>query len=200
MGDEVSLRTKKVFEDRFPIAQKRLDDSIEKEKEKNDFLSRVPVIVEAIRSGKIHCRVYRKDKFHAKAYITHARQRMIGSTALVGSSNFTYHGMIENIELNIQISGRQVNALQEAVTGSPQPGPDIGSEREDAEEVTPEILRIIERHTREYLSYDIYAKSLMEFFRGHEMTVSEWEYQQSEMYRLLDQYQRDGYHALMQLC
>ena len=190
MGDEVSLRTKKVFEDRFPIAQKRLDDSIEKEKEKNDFLSGVPVIVEAIRSGKIHCRVYRKDKFHAKAYITHARQRMIGSTALVGSSNFTYHGMIENIELNIQISGRQVNALQEWY------------ERhwEDAEEVTPEILRIIERHTREYLSYDIYAKSLMEFFRGHVMTVSEWEYQQSEMYRLLDQYQRDGYHALMQLC
>ena len=32
-------------------------------------------IVEALRSGQIECRVYDKDKFHAKAYITHAQAR-----------------------------------------------------------------------------------------------------------------------------
>ena len=53
-----------------------LDGSIELEKEKNDFLTGVAAIVEAISAGKILCRVYRKDKFHAKAYITHARQEV----------------------------------------------------------------------------------------------------------------------------
>ena len=56
-----------------PAGEAALDASLEAEKEKNDFLNGVPAIVDAIRSGKIECRVYRKDKFHAKAYITHAR-------------------------------------------------------------------------------------------------------------------------------
>src|SRR5438477_4622 len=75
-----------------------LDASIEKAKETNDFLTGVPAIVDGIRSGKIVCRVYRKEKFHAKAYITHARLEVVGSAALVGSSNFTEPGITENIE------------------------------------------------------------------------------------------------------
>src|SRR5208282_442576 len=73
MGDEVSRRTKNAFNAGLEKVKQRLDLSLENEKEKNDFLAGVPAIVEAIRSGKITCRVYRKDKFHAKAYITHAR-------------------------------------------------------------------------------------------------------------------------------
>ena len=41
-------------------------------------------------------------------------------------------------------------------------------------------------------------KALQEFFRGHEMTASEWEQQGgSKVYPVLDEYQREGYHALM---
>ena len=36
------------------------------------ILASVPAIVEALQDGKIRCRVYRKDKFHAKIYLTHA--------------------------------------------------------------------------------------------------------------------------------
>ncbi len=89
MGDEVSRRTRAAFAEGLARVRDRLDDSLEAEKQKNDFLAGVPAIVEAIRSGKIACRVYRKEKFHAKAYITHARLEVVGSSALVGSSNFT---------------------------------------------------------------------------------------------------------------
>ncbi len=61
MGDEVSFRTRKAFEQGLRRTTSRLDQSIEAEKEKNDFLKGVPAIVEAIREGKITCRVYRKD-------------------------------------------------------------------------------------------------------------------------------------------
>jgi|SRR6266851_4086426 hypothetical protein len=43
-----------------------LDDSIEAEKDTNPFLGSVPEILEALRSGQIECRVYDRDKFHAK--------------------------------------------------------------------------------------------------------------------------------------
>ena len=97
MGDEVSKRTKKAFADGLSRINSILDSSIESAKEKNDFLTGVPAIVEAIKSGKIECRVYRKDKFHAKAYITRARVEVLGSSALVGSSNFTYPGLSDNV-------------------------------------------------------------------------------------------------------
>lgn len=113
MGDEVSKRTKRAFETGLRDIVTRLDASIESEKEKNHFLKGVEAIVEGIRSGKIECRVYRKDKFHAKAYITHARLEVIGSSALVGSSNFTVPGLTQNIELNVQITGTPVSVLQE---------------------------------------------------------------------------------------
>jgi len=73
MGDEVSKRTKRAFEEGLKKIVDALDGSIEREKRENDFLLGVPAIVEALRSGQLRCRVYRKDKFHAKCYITHVR-------------------------------------------------------------------------------------------------------------------------------
>ncbi len=154
----------------------------------------MPAIVDAIRSGKITCRVYRKEKFHAKAYITHARLEVVGSSALVGSSNLTFPGISENVELNVQISGRQVGALQDWYEAHWQ----------EAEDVTPEVLHTFERHTREYTPFEVYAKALQEFFRGHEMTAGEWELAGpgnggSRMYPVLDLYQKQGYQAVMQI-
>src|SRR5690606_9799199 len=112
MGDEVSMRTEQAFSKGLKRVAARLDGSLDSEKAKNDFLEGVPAIVEAIRQGKLQCRVYRKDKFHAKAYITHGRSAVVGSFALVGSSNFTVPGLTDKIELNVQIRGADVGQLQ----------------------------------------------------------------------------------------
>ena len=189
MGDELSRRTKSSFAAGLAQVEQRLDLSLESEKEKNAFLNGVPGIVEAIRSGKIMCRVYRKDKFHAKAYITHARLEVVGSSALVGSANFTYPGLTENIELNVQVTGQPVSVLQEWYE----------EHWAEAEDVSEEILKTIERHTREYLPFDVYTKALHEFFRGHEMTASEWEDTRSRMFSKLDRYQKEAYWALMKI-
>lgn len=187
MGDEVSRRTKKAFDEGLAQVSRRLDQSIEAEKKKNDFLDGVAAIVDAIRSGKIQCRVYRKDKFHAKAYITHARLDVVGSSALVGSSNFTHPGLTQNIELNVQITGAPVTVLQEW----------YDQHWDAAEDVTAELLKVIERHIEEYAPFDIYAKALHEFFKGHELTATQWERDHSAIYRILAPYQREGYHALL---
>lgn len=185
MGDTVSKSTKNALLD--GISQ-RLDSSIEEEKEGNDFLSGVPAIVKAIGDKQIECKVYTKNKFHAKAYITHGKHAVVGSSALVGSSNFTLPGLTTNVELNIQIR-REVEQLQQW----------FERHWNEAEDVSAEILKVMDRHTREYMPFDVYAKSLQEFFRGHEMTAGEWERTQSRLYSVLDHYQQEGYQALMKI-
>ncbi len=189
MGDEVSLQTKNAFVEALGRVKGRLDSSLESEKDKNEFLTGVAGIVEGIHSGKIRCRVYRKDKFHAKAYITHARLEVVGSSALVGSSNFTHPGLTKNIELNVQITGQPVAVLQEWYE----------EHWNEAEDVTAEILQTIERHILEYLPFDIYAKALREFFRGHELTATEWDETRSKMFPRIDRYQKEAYWALMKI-
>ena len=171
MGDEVSKRTRKALLEGVEYVKTVLDSSIEREKESNDFLNGVPSIVDALQKGKMECRVYTKEKFHAKAYITHAKQAVVGSAALVGSSNFTAPGLSKNVELNVQLR-REVEILQEW----------FQRHWDQADDISAEILKVIERHTRNYTPFEVYAKALQEFFKGHEMTASEWELTKSAMY------------------
>jgi superfamily II DNA or RNA helicase len=193
LGDEVSKRTQQTLVEGVERIKGTLDRSLEREKETNDFLLGVPGILDAMRRRQIECKVYNKNKFHAKAFITQAKQEVVGSVALVGSSNFTGPGLTKNVELNIQIR-REVEQLQAW----------YDRHWEEAEEITPDILKVIERHTREYSPFEIYAKSLQEFFRGHELTAGEWELLEpalggSHLYNKLDQYQKEGYHSLLKI-
>lgn len=68
MGAETTHRTRKALLDAVRArALQILDGSIEADKSANPFLHGVPAILGALRSGQIECRVYDKDKFHAKA-------------------------------------------------------------------------------------------------------------------------------------
>ena len=151
MGAETTHRTRKaILEAVRAQALDRLDESIEEDKDPNPFLHGVPAILDALRSGQIECRVYDKDKFHAKAYITHAKLEVVGAQALVGSSNFTRPGLTRNIELNVQIqSGREVAQLQEWF--------EIHWNR--ASDVTEAVIETISRHTHLYSPFDVYAQS-----------------------------------------
>lgn len=191
MGDQVTARTHQaILESLSASIKEKLDASIEKEKAENDFLTGVAAIVEAMRSKKIECRVYGKRKFHAKAYITHPRLQVVGSVALVGSSNFTVPGLTQNLELNIQVRAPgDVARLQEW----------FELHWNEADEVTPDLLTVIERHITEYSPFQVYAKALQELFKGRELTPESWERSESKVYRLLDQYQKEAYHSMLEI-
>jgi superfamily II DNA or RNA helicase len=191
MGDEVSHRTRKTL--LAGIVEQKLDQSIEVEKDRNDFLVGASAIVDALHRRQIECRVYTKEKFHAKAYITHAKQSVVGASALVGSSNFTVPGVTDNVELNVQLR-REVDLLQAWYE----------HHWAEAVEITPDILRIVERHIAAYPPFDVYSRALHEFFRRHEMTDYEWltaggDNGGSRMYPVLDFYQQEGFHELVSI-
>lgn len=191
MGDEMTARTRQaLLEGLQARIKENLDRSIEEEKEKNDFLSGVAAIVEGIRSKKIECRIYAKRKFHAKAYITHPKVSVIGSVALVGSSNFTLPGLTQNIELNVQIRAPgDVSELQ------------AWFERhwDEGEDVTDEVIKVIERQIAEYTPFQVYAKALQELFKSRELPPESWDKAESKMYPVLDQYQKEAYHSLLKI-
>ena len=191
LGAETTHRTRKTILDAVRAqALDRLDEGIEEDKEPNPFLHGVPAIVNALRSGQIECRVYDKDKFHAKAYITHAKLEVVGAQALVGSSNFTRPGLTKNIELNVQVqSAREVAQLQEW----------FETHWNEASVVSEAVIETISRHTHPYSPFDVYAKALQQFFRGHELTATEWDETRSRMFPYLDRYQKEAYWALMKI-
>jgi len=191
MGAETTHRTRKTILAAVRAqALDRLDESIELDKESNPFLHGVPAILDALRSGQVECRVYDKDKFHAKAYITHAKIEVVGAQALVGSSNFTRPGLTRNIELNVQIqSAREVVQLQEW----------FETHWNAARNVTEAVVETIARHTYLYSPFDVYARALQQFFQGHELTATEWDETRSRMFPHLDRYQQEAYWALMKI-
>ena len=66
-------------------------------------------------------------------------------------------------------------------------------------DITEAILKVISRHTQLSSPFDIYAKALHEFFKGHEITAGEWEESRSKMFPHLDRYQKEAYWALMKI-
>ena len=198
LGNEMTKRTKDVIDKVVKTMLTHFNDSIDVEHERNEFLVGVPAILDAMKSGKIECRVYDKNKFHAKAYITYFldeyRNQFIQAMnvpsgyALVGSSNFTKAGLTQNIELNVQVSS-DVDQLQKW----------FDEHWEQVEDITTAVLNVIENHVKEFSPYDIYMRSMYEYFKSREETVSEWEQHDSVIYQGLSQYQRDGYNSLVEI-
>ena len=198
LGDEVTVRTAETIRKAVDRMIGRVRTSVDDEQRQNDFLVGVPAIVEALASRKIECRVYTKDKFHAKAYITHMRPGVHAAIpaaanvpegyALVGSSNFTKAGLTKNVELNVQI-GHDVNQLEDW----------FKTYWDQGEDITEAILRVVESRVREWKPYDVYLRSMYEYFKGRESSVAEWERDESKVFRGLAQYQKDGYHSLVDI-
>ena len=187
MGNETGKTTQKVI---VQALLDKSDDSIESEKERDDALTGLPAIREAITNDQISLKTFSEAKFHAKAYLMDAKEPSPVDFAIVGSSNFTKPGLCENIELNLFTTD------QAHIAGLREWYNELWSQ---AEEVKAELLKVIERHLVEHTPFTIYAKALYEFFAGREKPQDDWELSESAIYWKLSQYQKDGYHRAMQI-
>lgn len=167
-----------------------LDRSIEVERATGDpFLSGASAVVDAIRNGKIEIRTYRRKKFHAKGYITHGRLEVVGSAALVGSSNFTRPGLTQNVELNVRFTGPEVRDLQAWYE----------AHWNDADPIAPELLKVLEYNVREFSPFEVYMKALQALTGETDEPDISWEQSESKIYKLLAPYQREAYHGLRRM-
>lgn len=168
----------------------RSNESIEVQKEEDDALTGLPAVRQALADKKIQLRIYSKSKFHAKSYLMESKTTSPVDFAIVGSSNFTRPGLTQNIELNLFSTDQaHIEALRKWYE-------ELWSQSDD---VTPDLLDVIEPHLKEYDPFTVYCRALYEYFAGKEKTQDEWELSESAVYPMLSQYQRDGYHRALQI-
>ena len=162
MGDETTRRTKReIIQALLQIS----NDSIEREKERDDALTGLAAVREAIAAKQIEMKIYSKAKFHAKSYLMESKETSPVDFAIVGSSNFTKPGLTENVELNLFSTDQaHIENLRDWYNELWKEG----------EEVREEILKVIEPHLKEYDPFTIYTKALYEFFAGKEKTQDDW--------------------------
>lgn len=164
-------------------AAHELDNSSVNERGIDPFLSGLPAVVQAMQEGKIEIKVYKRKKFHAKAYITHSTLDVVGSAALVGSSNFTRPGLTQNVELNVRFNGAEVRELQNWYEHY----------WKDAEPITPDLLEVLERYVTPPTPFEVYCKALQVLTENVTPGDHEWESKHSVIYPMLAPYQRDAY-------
>jgi superfamily II DNA or RNA helicase len=187
MGDETTRRTKQEL---LQALMRVNNENIETEKERDDTLTGIAAVREAITRRQIQVRVYSQSRFHAKAYLVQTGAALPVNFAIVGSSNCTTPGLTQNLELNLLTSDQiHVDELRRWYEGL----------WEEAEEVNAELLKVIEPHLRQYSPFEVYVKALYEFFLGREKTQESWERTEAAVYEVLSRYQRDGYHRALQI-
>ncbi len=185
MGDETTKRTRKELVDAI---RKVSYESIEREKERDDTLQGLAAIRQALEQKIIDAKIYRRAKFHAKSYLMEAKSSSPVNYGIIGSSNFTEPGLTRNVELNLFTTDQlQLDALRKWF--------DIYWN--EAEDVREEIIEVIKPHLKEYLPFEIYVKALYEYFLGKEMPTTSWEEEESVIYPILDDLQRNGYRQAL---
>ena len=116
--------------------------------------------VDWLRSGKLEIKAYPSENIHAKVYImTFAEGDRDMGRVITGSSNFTYAGLVENLEFNVELKNRADYEFARAK---------FNELWENAVDVGEKYLDTI--RTKTWLNdtvtpYELYLKFLYEYFR-----------------------------------
>lgn len=134
----------------------------------------VKKFLEWLKSGKLEIRIYKEAPLHAKVYITRKIEDKITEdvdSVITGSSNFSEAGLINNLEFNVELKDyADVKFAYEKfeelwVYGEP---------------VSDEYIEVVQNETwlRDNISpYEIYLKTLYEFFKEEINTDKESDFE-----------------------
>jgi len=85
--------------------------SLERAEQSDVQADLIATVRDMIAAGRLHVRVYTKERLHAKAYIfDHKDGSMTKGSAIIGSSNLSLSGIKSNTELNATIEGNTNHA------------------------------------------------------------------------------------------
>ena len=130
--------------------------------------------LEWLYSGKLEIRIYTEAPLHAKVYITRKFENEITEnvdSVITGSSNFSEAGLINNLEFNVELKDyADVKFAYEKFEELWEYG----------EPVSDEYIEVVQNETwlRDNISpYEIYLKTLYEFFKEEINTDKESEFE-----------------------
>ncbi len=128
------------------------DEDLLRDRKDDAMLSGLRHARQLIAEGRLEARIYRKQNFHAKLYISH-RTGEPPISSIVGSGNFTRSGLTKNVELNLKTQEEQTEKLVAWYEK-------MWAEAAD-DDFTELLSEQIDRQIRLYDPYAIYLKALL---------------------------------------
>ena len=154
--DEINLNTydsKNFYKNKL---KKEFEDSDDSELVETG----VRKFIDLIRNGKLEIRVYTKQPIHAKVYVMRNYEDCADyGKVITGSSNFSYNGLVNNLEFNVELKTRgdvefAYNKFEELW--------------KDSVDVSQDCIDTIEKDTwvkNDITPYEMYLKFLYEYFK-----------------------------------
>ena len=178
--------------------QDEIQDEMEKSADRAEVEEGIIKFIEWIISKKLEIRAYPSQDVHAKLYImTFAEGDRDVGRVITGSSNFTKAGLVDNLELNVELKGK---ADYDFAIDK------FNSLWKDSVDVSEDYVETIKKKTwlnDDITPYELYLKFLYEYFRD-DLSQSEelfakyfpeefkkYEYQEQAVFnakRILDEY------------
>lgn len=116
--------------------------------------------IDLLKKGKLELRVYTKQPIHAKVYIMRNYSECADyGKVITGSSNFSYNGLVNNLEFNVELKN---HADVEFAYNK------FESLWKDSVDVSQECIDTIEKETwikNDITPYEMYLKFLYEYFK-----------------------------------
>lgn len=142
----------------------RFKDSIQQEFEVSEDAEEVESgVIEFLRllkEGKIEIRVYKKQPIHAKIYIMREDEESPDfGRVITGSSNFSYSGLMSNLEFNVELKNR--SDVEFALERFEELWKESVEVNEDCIETIENKTWVIDNIT----PYEMYVKFLYEYFK-----------------------------------
>ena len=162
-------------------------------------------IYQAFKEGRVEFKIFNSTDylFHPKLYIIKSKSKQ-GKKALVGSSNFTRNGISSNIELNVIIEDdSEVKLLQEWFEFAWKLGTDVTKK---IDEQLPRDWADNHHHR----PYTVFLKAMSSLFNTKQKfnklsdnwlekdeTIAKGNLAYSQMWWVLDEYQREAFYDLL---
>jgi len=183
-GDDASPRQRQILLEKLRMAS---DADLLIQREKLPLLSALQKVEALFAGGRVEARCYTANKFHAKAYLIMRPEVYPAQMAVIGSGNLTRPGLLQNLELNVELTPEQTSHL----AGWYEDRWNEASE----DVVTEDVLSEIRRQIDLYDPYFIYLKALLlwgRYIQG-DSTLAEG----VDVYDILDPHQQHAYNQAL---
>lgn len=152
------------------LYQKNVVEELEESDDSKNVENGITKFIEWIRNGKLEIRAYPNENIHAKLYImTFAEGDRDKGRVITGSSNFTYAGLVDNLEFNVELKNRADYEFALAK---------FNQLWENSVDVSDEYIDTIQRKTwvsDTITPYELYLKFLYEYFQDQLKQADELE-------------------------
>ena len=171
------------------LIETKIQEEIEEKIDEKQTVNVINEFLSFIKKDNVEIKIFKDGFFHGKFYIIDGGIPVLGSIAIVGSSNFTYSGLTSNTEFNSVIKqDASVNEHKRKFFN-------YFNDEQKVEDFKSALIQLLEDFIKLYNPYEVYMKILYSYF---EDKLSESPTEEVPSPIILADFQRDGYFSAIQ--